>query len=244
MKSNIGENIEDDNLEKEAFISSNSRTCVEGNISLKPLQMMKTCNFYILCVIFAVVGTVGAIHFALYKTFALEVVTQDDHYVTLAGSIASVVGVFGRITWGVVNDTVGYKNALVVNSGLMSILMFTFYATSEAGRAMLFVWICLITFCIAGFYIHLPAALAQSYGQEYLSANYGILFASHTLGGLLAGLVSDYAVVSIGWHGVFLLTGSLNCVQLILTLFYRHVSYSSKQYRNFSIAALLNVTLW
>ena len=199
--------------------------------SLQPHQMIRRYNFYILFIMFSIAGTTVYFFFSLYKTFSLEEVTGDDYFITIASSVGSVALALGKFFWGMLSDLTDYKFAMVVNSGMTTFLLYTFYATSIGGKAMLFIWIFGFNFSLGGYYVHFPIAISKSFGKKYLSANYGILFGSQAIGAVLVGLISDYAIIMIGWYGTFLLLGSLSLVHFLMALFYRHVTYSPKQYQ-------------
>ena len=204
--------------------------------SLQPQQMIQKFNFYMLFLMFTVVGVVTTFFFSLYKTFALEEVTSNDHLITIAASIGSVAGVIGRIFWGIISDLTDYKFSMVINSCLMTVLLYTFYSTSAAGEWMLFMWISATSFGIGGYYVLFPLALSKGFGQDYLSANYGVLYIPHTIGVIIIGLISDYVILLIGWYATLLLIASLSLVQFLLTVSYNNKKYSKKKYvSNFAL---------
>ena len=194
---------------------------------ITPLRLLIKPNFYILWIMFFCLGTSFSFITTLYKSFGLEEVTRDDHFLTIAGSVSSFFNLLGRLLWGALADCTTYKFAFVIQGALMTCLVATFYATSAAGKVMFFFWICGIFFVGSGSYALFPTAVAQSFGLDYMSINYGLLFTSQTVGGIMAAVISQTLVDHIDWYGTFFVLAGLNVVEYILVIFYYHKKYSS-----------------
>lgn len=193
--------------------------------NLTPRQMLCKANFYLLWFMFFFAGTSVTFISSLYKSFGLEKITDDDRLLSIVGGVSALFNLLGRLAWGVLADAVTYKFALAVQGAAMSILLLTLYSTTATGEVAFFIWVCLIYFCVGGYFSLFPAATARSFGQDNVSINYGILFSSQTAGGLLAGLVSQLLVDHIYWYGLFFFIGGLSVLEFILALVYRHKRY-------------------
>ena len=193
---------------------------------VSPFHLLKQPNFYILWIMFMCVGISTSFISSLYKSYGLEQVTNDDHFLTIIGGVSSVFNLLGRLVWGALADVTSYKFTFVLQGALASSLLLTLYATSGvgvvAGKAMLFVWICGIFFCIGGYFSLFPTAIARSFGQENVSVNYGLLFTAQIVGGVLAAFISNLLVTRIYWYGVFFIMAGLNIFEYMLALCYRH----------------------
>ncbi len=190
-----------------------------------PFQMLRKVNFYFLWVMFFLSGTSITFISSLYKSFGLEEVSDNDHLLSIVGGVSAIFNLLGRIVWGGIADLTTYKFALVLQSALMTCLLFTLYSTTATGEAAFFVWICGIFFCIGGYFSLFPAAIAKCFGQDNIGVNYGILFTSQILGGLLAALISQILVDHIYWYGMLFFIGGLSCLEFVLTIFYKHKRY-------------------
>ena len=210
-------------LEQSTVSSTSWSTNYIYNVA--PLQLLRKPNFYILWIMFLCAGITISFIAPLYKTFGLDKVTQDDHFLTVAGSVSSFFNLLGRLLWGALADCTTYKFAFVIQGALMTCLVATFYATSAAGKVMFFFWICGIFFCIGGYFSLFPTAVARCFGQENISINYGMLFTAQVLGGLIASFISHTLVDKINWYGLFLLLAGFNIVEYVLALCYRHKRY-------------------
>ena len=197
--------------------------------SLSPLQMMKTFNFYWLLFMFTIGITITSFFAPLYKSFGLEKVTSDDHFVTIVGSIGAVFNLLGRIVWAFLADLTNYKTAIVFQGAYMSCFLPTLYATTAVGKIMFFVWVCCLFFGIGGYMSLFPTAAVKCFGPRDVSMNYGIL-ASIALvtGSIIAGFISQMLVNTIGWYGTFFVLSGMSCLYFILALLYRHKTYGSQ----------------
>ena len=190
-----------------------------------PLQMLKKVNFYLLWVMFLLAGSSVTFVSSLYKSFGLEQVSDNDHFLSIVGGVSALFNLLGRIVWGGVADLTTYKVAFVLQSALMTCLLFTLYSTTATGKAAFFIWICGIFFCIGGYFSLFPAATAKSFGQDNIGVNYGILFTSQVFGSLLAAFISQFLVDHIFWYGMLFFIGGLSALEFLLAILYRHKRY-------------------
>lgn len=195
--------------------------------SLKPWQMLKKLSFYMLWLVFLFNGMVTLFTATLYKFFGLGVVTQDDHFLAIVGSVSAIFNCLGRIFWGTVADRVSYKFALVLISGIMTIFLLTMYACTAGGKGLFLIWVCVIFFCIGGNFSVFPTAIARAFGIKYVSVNYGLLFTSQIIAGCVGALLSTVLKTHVGYSGLFFLISGISAVGLLLALLYRPKRYIS-----------------
>ena len=194
--------------------------------NVTPGQILKKPNFYILWIMFFCAGTSVAFISPLYKSFGLlNDISSDDRFLTIAGSVSSIFNFLGRLLWGMMADVTSYKLAFVLQGALASCLMLTFYATGAVGEVMFFFYVCGIFFCIGGYFSLFPTAIARSFGQRNVSINYGMLFTSQIVGGVVAAFISHILVDVIDWYGMFFVISAFNIVEFILAICYRHKRY-------------------
>lgn len=191
--------------------------------SLKPLQMLKRPNFYLLWIMMFCNGVAVVFAAIVYKFFGLSFI-DDDHFLAVVGSIAAVFNCLGRILWGLLADKVSYKVALVVLSGTMTALVLTFYSSTLGGKAVYFIWVCAIFFCIGGTFSLFPTAIGRCFGPKYVGINYGLLFTSQIASGPLVGALS-YLVPATRWYGIMFIIGGFSFLGFVLALSYRPKRY-------------------
>lgn len=214
-------------LDPEASINSTASGS-ERNVltSLKPLQMLKKPNFYLLWVMFTSNGLAVLFIATLYKFFGLQVV-NDDHYLASVGSVSAIFNFLGRIVWGIIADRVSYKFALVLLSGIMTVFLLTFYSCVAGGKIMYFFWVCVIFFCVGGNFSLFPTAIARAFGLQYFSENYGLLFTSQTVAGSMGAFLATVLMKEIGFSGLFFIVSGCTGLALLLAIVYRPKRYIS-----------------
>ncbi len=215
--------------EESALINVNKKCDLPpAVVSLSPLQMLKTFNFYLLVIMFTIGITITSFFAPLYKSFGLEKVTNDDHFVTIAGSVGAVFNLLGRIVWAFLVDLTDYKTAIVCQGAYMTVFLPTLYATTMGGKVMLFVWICALFFGIGGYMSMFPSAAVKCYGPRDVSLNYGIMASTALVtGSILAGFISQLLVNTIHWYGTFLVLSCLSCLYFFMGLSYQHKTYNT-----------------
>ncbi len=192
--------------------------------SLSPKQVLTKPAFYILWFMFLSNGMGVMFTATLYKIFGLQFI-EDDHFLALVGSVSAIFNCAGRIVWGLLADFVSYKFCLVVMSAIMTIFMLTFYSTILGGKAMYFIWVCVIFFCVGGNFSLFPTAIGRAFGLKYASVNYGLLFTSQIFAGSLGALLSSLLKNLIGYYGLMFLVSSFSCIGMLLALLYRPKRY-------------------
>lgn len=211
--------------ELEGSTSSTSSNASRNVVAdFKPLVMLKKANFYILWIMMLLAGFAVFFTATLYKVFGLTFI-HDDHFLAIVGSASSIFNCTGRIVWGVLADRISYKFSLVLQSGIMSGFLLTFYATSVVGKPAFFIWVCVIFFCIGGVYSLFPTAIARSFGSKYMSVNYGLLFTSQIVSSATAALLFSALHNHLDWSGIIFLVGGVCLAGFVLTLFFRSKRY-------------------
>ncbi len=213
--------------------TSSSDVCHSNAVvSLKPSQMLRKPSFYMLWFILLASNFVLLFTTTLYKFFGLQV-GFDDHFLAIVGSVSAIFNCLGRIVWGAVADSVSYKFALVLILGIMTIFLLTLYictlsVLSIAGhKALFFVWICVLFFCIGGNFSVFPMAIARAFGVQYVSVNYGLLFTSEAIAGSVGAFLATVLKVHLGFSGLFFLVSGLSAAGFILAIVYRPKRYIS-----------------
>ena len=193
-------------------------------MSLSPLQVLKKLNFYILWFMFLCNGIAVLFTATLYKFFGNSFI-DDDHFLATVGSIAAVFNCLGRIIWGLVADRVSYKFALVLLSAAMTIFTLTFYSCILGGKAMFFIWVCVIFFCIGGNFSLFPTAIGRAFGLKYVSINYGLLFTSQVVAAAIGATLSSTLKNLIHYYGLMFMVSGFSCIGFLLAIIYRPKIY-------------------
>ena len=189
-------------------------------IDVPPLKLFVNINFYILWLMYFIFGISLYFMATLYKTFAFEEVTCDDHFLAIVGTASALCNCIGRLVWGILADITDYKFVLVLNSAVMACFLSTLYATSVGGKIMFLIWICGIFFCKSGFFSLFPLAANNSFGSKYIGINYSLLMSCCIFSVLFVTFISWFLVKYIGWCGAFFVLSGLYVVEIILAIVY------------------------
>ena len=202
-------------------IQAQTNSLMDG---IHPFTVIKSFNFYHLWIMFLLAGFSVSFIASLYKVFGLSFIA-DDQFLAIVGSASSILNCAGRIVWGFVADRRGFKFSLVVQSAIMTVFLSTFFATSFVGRAMFFVWVCIIFFCVGGYFSVFPTAMALSFGPKYMSINYGLLFTSQISSGIIAAVLFTTLQHLLDWDGTILLVAGISLAGFLITLGFRTIKY-------------------
>lgn len=174
-------------------------------ISLMPKKMLRTRQFYLLWLMFFIGALAGLMvigniqNFAKnpaegFMSFGFSQEQAFDFAVIGAAVSLPIFNGLGRIVWGKVSDNIGRRKALIFMCILQGIMMSVFFFTTFNPFAFYLI-AALIGFNFGGNFALFPAATADSFGSENVGLNYGYVFTSYGIGGIvgpiLAGAVQD-----------------------------------------------------
>ena len=196
--------------------------------SLSPLQVLRRPYFYVMWLMLLCNGTATMFISSNYKFFGNSFI-HDDHFLATVASVSSLFNCLGRISWGIIADRTSYRLAIILLSALMAIFTLTFYSSVLGGKPMFLIWVCIIFLCIGGIYSVFPTAVAKAYGLGYVAANFGLLYSSQTISGVLGATASSALISHIGYHGLLFIVGGFSMAGFILVTFiYRAKIYVTR----------------
>ncbi|GAB4139275.1 L-lactate MFS transporter [Thermopirellula anaerolimosa] len=174
-------------------------------------QMLRTPQFYQLWVMFAAGAMAGLMVIGCIKLFGTERLLEHFHATGMddadavakaAATTELAMAVFfaianglGRIVWGIISDVIGRKASLGIMLFLQAAVMASFYWLA-ASPTVFCVAAALIGFNFGGNFALFPAATADLFGNRNVGANYGWVFTSYGLGGIVGPILG-------GWFGDF-----------------------------------------
>jgi OFA family oxalate/formate antiporter-like MFS transporter len=97
----------------------------------------------------------------------------------------------GRIVWGQVSDRIGRRKALLSMFLFQAVMMIVFFYTTT-NPYIFYIIAALIGFNFGGNFALFPAACADTFGAENLGLNYGFIFTSYGVGGIVGPLLAGY----------------------------------------------------
>ncbi|XP_041369549.1 uncharacterized protein LOC121383508 [Gigantopelta aegis] len=189
----------------------------DESMTLRPTQILKEKSFYILWTIFLLNGQGIIFISTLYKAYG-QTFINDDVFLALVGAFAAVFNAAGRIMWGHFADKTSFKVAMMCNCAVFTMLMLTIGLTSVAGKAMFFIWVCLLFLTFSGSFSLMPTATARSFGQTHYAVNYGLLFTSQVITNPIGAILTSQLKAVIGWYGMFFMVSAFSFASLLMTM--------------------------
>ena len=185
--------------------------------SLKPLQVLKRCDFFALWVQLFLVGQSVVFVIAFHKAIGSSLGVQDKEYAYF-GILCGVFNTLGRPLWGFLSDITSFKFTLVIVTSLMSVSLLTLPGAMYVSPWMYMVWVWMFYFCIGGIYTLMPTGVARRYGLHYAAINYGMLATANALAGVVGAVVIPLLVLFMTIDGVVLVVAILCTIAFILAL--------------------------
>jgi len=174
-------------------------------ISFNPKEMLHKKQFYLLWMMFFIGALAGLMVIGNIQNFAkspTDGFAANPAFASQAVDIA-VIGAavclpifngIGRIVWGKISDNIGRRKAIIAMCVFQGIMMLAFFYTTVT-PLFYYVAAALIGFNFGANFALFPASTADSFGAENVGLNYGYVFTSYGIGGIvgpiLAGAVQD-----------------------------------------------------
>jgi OFA family oxalate/formate antiporter-like MFS transporter len=185
----------------EGFVAT-TPAAAKGRQNFTVPEMLRTPQFYLVFLTFAVSAGAGLMSIGLMKLYPMEALQAAGYGPVEASAIAgTAMAVFfslangvGRIAWGTLSDRIGRRRSVVVMATTQAVFLFAF--TAMAGNEyLLYVGAMLIGFNFGGNFALFPALTADIFGNERVGQNYPFIFLSYGVGGiagpLLGGILGD-----------------------------------------------------
>lgn len=105
--------------------------------------------------------------------------------IIVTGVVAGLSNSLGRLFWGGVSDKLSRTYALVLMFAITSAFMFLMPIMMGTALTMVIAMI-LILLCYGGYLGIFPSVCTESFGTKNMAVNYGVLFVSFSISGLLS----------------------------------------------------------
>jgi OFA family oxalate/formate antiporter-like MFS transporter len=189
-----------------------------------PIEVLKTVPFWVMYVMFVMVGTGGLMATAqlapIAKDFKVDVIPVTILGLTLpalqfALSIDRVLNGVTRPFFGWVSDHIGRENTMFIafmleGIGIYALLHF-------ANDPFLFVILSgLVFFAWGEIYSLFPATCTDIYGRKFATANYGLLYTAKGTAALLVPLGNVLTSWTGSWTAVFVIAAILNIIAAVM----------------------------
>lgn len=173
----------------------------EGGENYTPREMLRTPQFHLISLTFAVSAGAGLMAIGLMKLYPIEALTDgglsDAEASAIAGTAMAVFfslanGV-GRLLWGTLSDKLGRKRSVVLMTASQGLFLLAFIPMA-ANEWALYLAAALIGFNFGGNFALFPALTADEFGNAAVGQNYPWVFLSYGAGGIIFPILG-------GWLG-------------------------------------------
>src|SRR5881227_3960126 len=191
-----------------------------------PVEALKTPVFWVMYVMFVMVGAGGLMAIAQLAPIARDY-KVDGIPVSLLGltlpaltfalTIDRVLNGVCRPFFGWVSDHIGRENTMFIaffveGIGIYALLVF-------AHNPVWFVILSgLVFFAWGEIYSLFPATCTDLYGRKFATTNYGLLYTAKGTASLLVPLANVLTNATGSWHAVFYVAAALNIVAAIMAI--------------------------
>ena len=163
-----------------------------GGEDFTPREMLKTPQFHLISLTFAVSAGAGLMAIGLMKLYPIEALTAGGLGSVEASAVAgTAMAVFfslsngaGRVLWGLASDRLGRKRSVVAMTASQGVLLLLFVPMAES-EWTLYVAASLIGFNFGGNFALFPALTADEFGDGVVGQNYPWVFLSYGAGGIV-----------------------------------------------------------
>ena len=173
----------------------------KGGEDFTPQEMLRTPQFHLISLTFAVSAGAGLMAIGLMKLYPVEALVDNGVTADYADAIAgtamavffSLANGIGRLAWGAMSDRLGRKNSVVIMAATQGILLFLFIPMAGT-EWLLYLGATLIGFNFGGNFALFPSLTADEFGNKTVGHNYPWVFLAYGAGGIVFPILG-------GWLG-------------------------------------------
>ncbi|MCX5315653.1 OFA family MFS transporter [Streptomyces sp. NBC_00154] len=142
--------------------------------------------------------------------------------VATAMSLKAIVNGTGRGVIGWISDRYGRRNTLIIVCLVLGSAQFGVFFSGDIGSMPFFLFCSMVSGFGGGAIFPLFAAMTADYfGENNNASNYGMVYSSKLISGLVGSGVGALVVGAWGYGGAFALAGSIGLASAVLAVFLR-----------------------
>ena len=190
-----------------------------GMTEFSSMEMLKSSQFYLIFLTFAVSAGAGLMSIGLMKLYPTQALMHSGLSETAALAAAgtamavffSLANGIGRIAWGAISDKIGRKNSILIMTLSQGILIILF--RYMAGNiATLYFAATLIGFNFGGNFALFPTITSDTFGRKSVGSNYPFVFLAYGIGGVLGPILGG----KLGDMGNFPLAFTISGIAVLI----------------------------
>lgn len=194
---------------------------VNPDLDLTISQALRTRQFHQIFWPYLLSAMAGLFAAASFKTIGIKY-AYDDAFLTIVGSIGSIMNGTLRPLWGQFFDKTSFKMVYMVILGIQISLCFTFPAINKFPAAFL-IWIVILIVCSGGHFTILAPAAVRIYQRGTGSKIYSFFILAVGISCLIVYFIQVYATVHMEPSVFFYIVGGLSCCSFISTIFFSEI---------------------
>jgi MFS transporter, OFA family, oxalate/formate antiporter len=180
---------------------------------MKPSQIIKTANFYKMWFMFALSAASGLMVIAHAANITKIQASWEGGFIVVI--VLAVFNGIGRSFGGMLSDRIGRPNLMRLTFVVQAANMFVFALYTN--YAILLVGVAVTGMCYGACMVVFSALTSDLYGMEYFGSNYGLVFTSWGIAGVLGpipgALIFD---ATKSFSAAYLLAGAMATAALII----------------------------
>ena len=185
-------------------------------------QCVRTPQFWMIWLTFVFSAGCGLMVIKCLKNFGQ---LEGGLTPAAAGNALILLALFnglGRIVWGTISHKLGARLSVALMTLLQAGMMFFLLGMGSKAATLGFAG-CWIGFNFGGNFALFPLLTAEMFGTKNLGANYGAVFTSYGVGGILGPVMAGQVWDSMGtFKWAFIVAGIACIVAMVLALIVRH----------------------
>ncbi len=190
---------------------------------LRSGQMLAKPQFYMIFLCFVFGAGAGLMSIGLMKAFPMKAMMSGGmDWAAASAAAGTAMAVFfslangvGRIAWGSLCEKLGVRSSIAIMMATQGVLMICFQWMAGT-PALLFLGATLIGFNFGGNFALFPMMTADTFGAKHIGQNYGWIFLSYGVGGILGPIMGAKLGDMGNYPRAFVICGVLCLVAAVL----------------------------
>jgi len=195
-----------------------------GQINFTYKEMIRTRQFYLICLTFVFSSGAGLMSIGLMKLYPMEALQGAGYSAAEASAISgtamaiffSLANGIGRIAWGSLSDLMGRKASIIIMTATQGLCVLAF-PTMAQSELILYVGATFIGFNFGGNFALFPTMTADTFGPKNVGQNYPFVLLSYGSGGILGPILGGMLGDMGNFPLAFTICGALCLVGAVLT---------------------------
>jgi len=174
-------------------------------------QAIRTGQFWMIWLAFVFSAGCGLMVIKCLKNFG---VFEGGLSPAAAGSALGLLALFnglGRVVWGTLSHKLSAKGALILMCALQGAMMFVLLKLGSSAASLAFA-ACWIGFNFGGNFALFPLLTLENFGAKNLGANYGAVFTSYGVGGILGPVLAGRVWDQMGTFKTAFVIAGIACL--------------------------------